>query len=67
MRQKQGNTEAVPVGNKSNGVTLVLFLLYHNYLIFVKCIRNVVFIHTKIQSTKEKARHVAKHTGSDED
>jgi len=37
MIQKQGNTEAVPVGRKRNG-ELLFFLItsYHNGLIFVK-------------------------------
>ena len=46
--QKQGSAEAVPVGSKRVAISLILFYIIPQYLIFVKYIKNCIFLYDKL-------------------
>ena len=46
--QKQGSAEAVPVGSKRVVISLILIYIIPQYLIFVKYIKNCIFIYDKL-------------------
>src|SRR6266446_9735856 len=46
--QKQGSAEAVPVGSKRVVISLILVYIIPQYLIFVKYIKNCIFIYDKL-------------------
>jgi hypothetical protein len=65
MLQKQGNTEAVPVGRKSVGVTFTSYLYYTTIFNNSQYIKNIDILLFIVKSEKEPRNASSGHTCDD--
>jgi hypothetical protein len=65
MLQKQGNTEAVPVGRKSVGVTLISYPKYTTIFNNSQYIKNIDILLFMVKLSKEPRNASSGHTRDD--
>jgi hypothetical protein len=56
--QKQGSAEAVPVGSKRVVISLILIYIIPQYLIFVKYIKNCIYLYDKLTGERSFSVHL---------